>query len=125
MGRADASEALQLERAALISQLARATGLGRRPRRLGDETESARKTVGARIRDTLRRIDDVHPALGAHLRDTVTIGTVCRYTPTSARTSGATRTATPDPGPTVPTSTPPPPSPPGETPQASSQGLDS
>jgi hypothetical protein len=76
-----AGAALTQERAALAAELAGATGLGGRARRLGDESESARKTVGARIRDSLRRVDEVHPALGRHLRDSLSIGTVCRYTP--------------------------------------------
>lgn len=81
-GASEVGDALEHERAALIAQLASATGLGGRPRRLGDQTESARKTVGARIRESLRRIEEVHPALGAHLRASVTIGTSCRYDPT-------------------------------------------
>jgi hypothetical protein len=75
------AERLQAERDALLAELAAATGLGGRPRRLGDETERARKTVGARIRDALRRVDAVHPELAEHLRATVGVGTVCRYTP--------------------------------------------
>ncbi len=89
-GRSEVGEALELEREALIAQLASAAGLGGRPRRLGDQTESARKTVGARIRDSLHRIDDVHPALGAHLRDSVTIGTICRYAPSPVPTGRLT-----------------------------------
>lgn len=54
-------------------------GLGGRPRRLGDDAERARKTVGARIRDALRRIETVHPALAAHLATHVQTGTYCRY----------------------------------------------
>jgi hypothetical protein len=69
------------EREALIRELTAAAGLGGRSRRLGDRTERARKTVTARIRDALRRIERVHPALGEHLRATVTTGTSCAYTP--------------------------------------------
>ncbi|MEK8107910.1 hypothetical protein NKG94_28195 [Micromonospora sp. M12] len=36
-------------------------GLAGRSRRLGDEAERARKTVTARIRDTLRKLEDRHP----------------------------------------------------------------
>ncbi|WP_089010917.1 ATP-binding protein [Micromonospora inositola] len=72
---------LDAERAALLDQLRAAAGLAGRSRRLGDEAERARKTVTARIRDTLRRLDDRHPALAAHLRDTVSTGSTCRYLP--------------------------------------------
>ncbi len=50
------------ERDALVRELAAAAGLGGRDRRLGDEAERARKTVTARIRDSLSRIERVHPA---------------------------------------------------------------
>ena len=72
----------RLERDALLGELQAASGLGGRTRRLGDETERARKTVTARIRDTLRRIEKVHPELADHLRATVHTGTTCRYAPT-------------------------------------------
>jgi hypothetical protein len=71
------------ERAQLLGALAAATGLGGRARRLGDESERARKTVTARIRDVIARIERVHPALGAHLRASITTGTACAYSPPS------------------------------------------
>ncbi|MFB9850199.1 AAA family ATPase [Micromonospora andamanensis] len=82
-GRGDEARvsALDTERQALIDQLRAAAGLAGRTRRLGDETERARKTVTARIRDTLRRLDQRHPPLAAHLRVTVSTGTACRYLP--------------------------------------------
>ncbi|MFC4949102.1 ATP-binding protein [Pseudonocardia sp. GCM10023141] len=69
------------ERDALLSELQAASGLGGRTRRLGDETERARKTVTARIRDTLRRIAKVHPELAEHLSVAVHTGTTCCYAP--------------------------------------------
>ncbi|MFI0759468.1 ATP-binding protein [Streptomyces anulatus] len=69
------------ERQALLDQLRSAAGLGGRTRRLGDQTERARKTVTARIRDTLRKLDTLHPALAAHLKASVTTGTTCAYRP--------------------------------------------
>ncbi|MFJ3435911.1 ATP-binding protein [Streptomyces cyaneofuscatus] len=74
-------EAYDRERQALLDQLRTAAGLGGRSRRLGDETERARKTVTARIRDTLRKLDALHPELAAHLRESVTTGTTCAYRP--------------------------------------------
>jgi tetratricopeptide (TPR) repeat protein len=75
------SERACAERDAIIHELTAAAGLGRRRRRLGDQAEKARKTVGARIRDVLGRIERVHPQLAEHLRDTITTGTTCAYTP--------------------------------------------
>jgi hypothetical protein len=73
---------LDQERAALLEELRTAAGLAGRTRRLGDESERARKTVTARIRDTLRKLDDQHPELAAHLRKFVSTGLTCRYHPT-------------------------------------------
>lgn len=80
-GATDRRDALLAEREALLTELRTATGLGGRPRRLGDEAERARKAVTARIRDTLRKLDALHPALAEHLRASVSTGASCRYTP--------------------------------------------
>ncbi|WP_229825332.1 ATP-binding protein [Streptomyces sindenensis] len=69
------------ERQALLDELRTAAGLGGRTRRLGDQTERARKTVTARIRDTLRKLETLHPSLAAHLKASVTTGTTCAYRP--------------------------------------------
>jgi hypothetical protein len=66
-----------------VAARAAAAGLGGRARRLGDQSERARKTVTARIRHLIDRVDRVHPALGAHLRASVTTGTFCTYSPPS------------------------------------------
>ena len=75
------AERLRDEREALLRHVATATGLGGRSRRLGDEAERARKTVGARVRDALSKIEHLHPTLAAHLRGALQMGTVCCYAP--------------------------------------------
>lgn len=70
---------LDRERAALLDELRAAAGLAGRTRRLGDEAERARKTVTARIRDTLRKLAERHPELAAHLREHVSTGSTCTY----------------------------------------------
>ncbi len=75
-----------LERDALLREVAAAAGLGGRARRLGDQSERARKTVTARIRHLIDRVERAHPALGAHLRASVTTGTSCTYSPPSPTT---------------------------------------
>ncbi|MCP3802605.1 AAA family ATPase [Allokutzneria sp. A3M-2-11 16] len=77
---------LDEERQALLEELRAAAGLGGRTRRLGDTAERARKAVGNRVRDALRRLDDRHPALAEYLRETVTTGTTCRYEPSTGIT---------------------------------------
>lgn len=72
---------LDAERQALIEQLKAATGLGGRSRRLGDNAERARKSVTNRIRNTLKKIEAVHPALAAHLHGSVATGSACVYRP--------------------------------------------
>jgi hypothetical protein len=80
------AERLRGEREALLSHVAAATGLGGRSRRLGDESERARKTVSARVRDALSKIEHVHPALAGHLRAALQMGTVCCYAPAKEMT---------------------------------------
>jgi hypothetical protein len=75
------AETLEKERQAILDELRRAAGLGGRDRRTNSDRERLRKTVTARIRDTLRRLDDRHPALAAHLRASVHTGAVCVYAP--------------------------------------------
>jgi pimeloyl-ACP methyl ester carboxylesterase len=70
---------LVAEREALLRRVAADTGLGGRARRLNDPVERARKTVTARIRDAIRRIEGVHPELGAHLAKTIATGVHCAY----------------------------------------------
>ena len=82
----DRASQLEAEREALLDELRRATGLGGRDRRLNDEAEKMRKTVTARIRDTLRKLDDRHPQLAAHLRASVRTGAHCSYAPSPAVT---------------------------------------
>jgi hypothetical protein len=69
------------EREALLTELRAAAGLGGRTRRLGDEAERARKTVTARIRDTMRKLADRHPELATHLQESVSTGATCTYDP--------------------------------------------
>ncbi|WP_206788465.1 AAA family ATPase [Amycolatopsis sp. MtRt-6] len=84
--RGDDARAAELdrERAALLAELRAAAGLGGRTRRLGDEAERARKAVTARIRDTLRKLADLHPELAGHLKSSITTGSSCRYAPDPA-----------------------------------------
>lgn len=79
----DDAKAMRLdqERAALLDELRSAAGLAGRSRKLGDESERARKAVTARIRDTLRKLEAAHPELAEHLRATVSTGLTCVYQP--------------------------------------------
>ena len=75
-------ELARAEYDALVDQLVGAVGLGGRRRAAGPEPiERLRKAVSSRLRDTIRRIDAVHPALGRHLDNAVHTGIYCVYRP--------------------------------------------
>ena len=80
-GDADRSARLADEREMLVEQLTSAYGLGGRAREGGRSAERARTAVRARIRDALRRIEEVHPGLGRHLTRSVRTGVFCAYDP--------------------------------------------
>ncbi len=80
-GDAERADRARLEAEAIAAELTAAYGLGGRPRSAADPTERARKAVANRIRDALSRIDEAHPALGRHLRNSVRTGTFCSYRP--------------------------------------------
>ncbi len=65
----------------LIHEIGRATGLGGRARKLGDPAERARTAVTWRIRNAVKRVAAVHPALGRHLENSLQTGVFCRYSP--------------------------------------------
>jgi len=77
------ADALRDERDSLVAQLAAAYGLGGRPRRAGSPVERARTTVTARVRDSIKRVEAVHPELARHLRHSIRTGTLCVYEPES------------------------------------------
>ena len=72
---------LRAEKDFLVRELAAATGLGGRPRRLGAESERARLNVTRAIRSAIARIRDRAPAAAAHLDRSVRTGTRCSYSP--------------------------------------------
>ena len=72
----------ELERQALLDEIARAAGTGGRRRQFANHpAERARKAVTARVRDTIRKLDPALPELAAHLQRTIVTGTYCRYRP--------------------------------------------
>ncbi|MFN0128216.1 MAG: hypothetical protein ACKV19_16190 [Verrucomicrobiales bacterium] len=81
--RADAAGAARLEeeKAALLGELSRVAGLGGRLRQTGGVADRARGAVTWRIRHAIRKIAEVHPALGRHLGNAVRTGSACGYFP--------------------------------------------
>lgn len=72
---------LRAEKDFLVHELAAATGLGGRPRRLGSETERARVNVTRAIRSAIDRIRERLPQGAAYLDQTIHTGTRCVYRP--------------------------------------------
>jgi hypothetical protein len=73
---------LAAERDALVEELTRSLGLGGRRRSVGNEPdERLRKAVSARVKASIDRVEQLHPALGRHLRLAVRTGYWCSYTP--------------------------------------------
>ncbi|MGH9178332.1 MAG: hypothetical protein ACRD0N_07250, partial [Acidimicrobiales bacterium] len=75
------AEAARAEMDIIASELAAASGLGGRARTIGDPGERARKAVTQRIRNSLKRLSDVHPELAAHLDASIRTGRFCSYRP--------------------------------------------
>jgi hypothetical protein len=67
------------ERDFLIRELASATGIHGRPRRLGSESERARVNVTRAIRSAIDRVRAHDPDAAAHLDRAVRTGTYCSY----------------------------------------------
>ncbi|HEX8935533.1 MAG TPA: hypothetical protein VF788_15360, partial [Pseudonocardiaceae bacterium] len=85
----EAEEHHDLERAAraraemdfIVAELASAMGLGGRDRKAASPGERARSAVSKSLRTCLKRIENAHPALGAHLATAVRTGYFCSYKP--------------------------------------------
>ncbi len=72
---------IEAERDLILEQLSSAYGLGGRARKVDSRMERIRKRVGENIRNTLKRIKELHPALEQHLYNSLRLGAFCMYTP--------------------------------------------
>ncbi|HXJ22338.1 MAG TPA: NB-ARC domain-containing protein [Polyangia bacterium] len=69
------------EREALLKEIARATGLGGKPRRTGSPAEKARLNVTRTIRHAITYLSTALPELATHLDESVATGVSCCYEP--------------------------------------------
>jgi hypothetical protein len=81
LGDADRAAQAETERDFLVRELARAFGLGHRDRRAASSSERARVGVTRAVRQSIARLEPLHPRLGQHLSLTVRTGTYCGYFP--------------------------------------------
>jgi hypothetical protein len=79
------SEGAEEQRARLREEVRRLLTPTGRLRSIDRERRKVQQAVYKRIRDAVRAIADVYPALGAHLRACVTTGAQCCYDPARAR----------------------------------------
>jgi hypothetical protein len=71
----------QAEIAFIANELGAAYGLGGRIRQAADTVEKIRKAATNRIRESLARIQQAHPALWRYLFSAIKTGAFCPYTP--------------------------------------------
>jgi hypothetical protein len=69
------------ERAAILAELQRGTGLGGRAREFSSDAERARISVTKALRTALDKIEEQAPIAAAHLRNSLRTGRYCRYEP--------------------------------------------
>jgi len=84
-GDGDTAERLRAELDALLAELRRNTGRRQRSRSFADPAERARTAVRKAIKRAIDDIASAEPAIGTLLRETVTTGATCCYTPDAAR----------------------------------------
>jgi len=81
VGGTERAERTRGEREWIAAELAAAYGLHGRSRLTGDPVERARQAVKWRIRHAIGRVEQAHPALGRHLRNSIRTGVFCAYLP--------------------------------------------
>ena len=74
-------EELQGEYDQIISHVSRAMGKGGKARKVSGTLEKCRTAVTWRIRSAIKKIAEVHPALGKHLEASIKTGIFCEYSP--------------------------------------------
>lgn len=77
---------IETEMEFLAGELARAVGLGGRPRRAASTAERARNSVGRAIRRCIGRAARLNPVIGHHFRTSIKTGIYCRYEPAPGTT---------------------------------------
>ncbi len=75
---------LEQEEEPILAELNAVAGLAGKTRYFNSEDEKARKSVTARIRNSIKRIQSLHPKLGEHLIQSISTGQFCRYSSSSS-----------------------------------------
>jgi TolB-like protein len=75
------TETISNELDQLVEHLSKSLGLRGKSRKLGSTSEKARSAVTWRIRNAIKKIENVHPKLAKHLSKSIHTGTFCSYSP--------------------------------------------
>jgi tetratricopeptide (TPR) repeat protein len=74
-------ERLQEEYDKILQHLTDSLGLAGKPREIGSSVEKCRSAVTWRIRQAIKKVENLHPDLGNHLTHSIKTGTFCSYRP--------------------------------------------
>ncbi|MFS4445421.1 tetratricopeptide repeat protein [Maribacter sp. 2307UL18-2] len=72
---------LQDEYDSILEHLSKSTGLAGKSRKSSVQVDKARSAVTWRIRSSIKKLGEVHPALAKHLTTSIKTGTFCSYRP--------------------------------------------
>lgn len=81
MNQIETASKLKEEYETILEHLSNALGLSGKSRKVGSTIEKARSAVTWRIRNSIKKIKEVHPELGKHLSQSIKTGTHCTYQP--------------------------------------------
>lgn len=81
MNQLEKISSLREEYDTLLQHLSNSLGLSGKTRKVGSTVEKARSAVTWRIRNAIKKIENVHPELGNHLSKSIKTGTNCAYLP--------------------------------------------
>ena len=74
-------EELEAEEQALKKQLLQALDMDGKLKKIPDETKRQANAVYMAISRSIKKIDQIHPSLGKHIRNTIKTGEYLSYTP--------------------------------------------
>ena len=81
MNQLEKISSLREEYDSLLDHLSKSLSLSGKTRKVGSTVEKARSAVTWRIRNAIKKIENVHPELGNHLSKSIKTGTNCAYLP--------------------------------------------
>ena len=74
-------ESLHWEYEEVLDHVSKSSGLGHMARMTSGSVDKIRSAVTLRIKSSIKKISNEHPALGKHLSVSVKTGTFCSYRP--------------------------------------------